>query len=90
MKVALICRDKPGAQEVRKANRDAHLAYAEQTGAVWMGGPFLDEAGNMTGSLIILDVDSLDAARAWSDDDPYVKAGLFESVTIDAWKKTVG
>ncbi|RDC74776.1 YciI family protein [Rhodovulum sp. 12E13] len=90
MKVVLICRDKPGAHDIRAANRDAHLAYAAETGAVWMGGPFLDEAGNMTGSLIILEIESLEAAKAWSAADPYVRAGLFESVTIDAWKKTVG
>ena len=90
MKVVLICRDKQGAHEIRAANRDAHLAYAAETGAVWMGGPFLDDRGDMTGSLIILEVESVEAARRWSAADPYAIAGLFESVTIDAWKKTVG
>ncbi len=90
MKVVLICRDRPGAQDVRKANREAHLAYVEETGAVWLGGPFLDPEGDMTGSLIILDVEDVDAARAWSAADPYAKAGLFESVTFEPWKKTVG
>ena len=90
MKVVLICRDKPGAEDVRMANRDAHLAYVEETGAVWLGGPFLDDEGAMTGSLIILDVESVDAARSWSANDPYARAGLLESVTFDVWKKTVG
>ncbi|NBC97197.1 MAG: YciI family protein [Deinococcus-Thermus bacterium] len=90
MKVALICRDRPGAQDVRMANRDAHLAYVAETGAVWLGGPFLDAEGGMTGSLIILEVESMEAARRWAANDPYARAGLFESVTLEAWKQTVG
>jgi uncharacterized protein YciI len=90
MKFAVICRDKPRHAEIRAANRDAHLAYARETGSVVFGGPFLDEAGGMTGSLLILDVPDMDAARKWTEDDPYAKAGLFASVSIDPWKQTVG
>lgn len=87
---ALICTDKDGAIEIRKANRDAHLSYIESTGVVYQAGPFLDEDGNMNGSLVILDVQSRDEARAWADGDPYAKAGLFDKVRIEAWKKVVG
>jgi uncharacterized protein YciI len=55
-----------------------------------MAGPFLDEAGAMTGSLIVLSVASLDEARAWAAADPYAKAGLFQSVAIREWKKVIG
>jgi uncharacterized protein len=86
----LICIDKPGLRELRAANRQAHLDYADSTGAVFLGGPFLDADGNMTGSLIILDLPDMAAAEAWAAADPYAQAGLFESVTIRAWKKVRG
>ena len=63
MRVALICTDKPGALQTRVDNRPAHLAYIQQTGVVEMAGPFLDAEGQMTGSLIILSVDSLKAGQ---------------------------
>lgn len=87
---ALICTDEPGKLEVRKANRDAHLAYIEESGVVAMAGPFLNEAGEMSGSLVVLNVDSRDAADAWAAGDPYAKAGLFTKVRIEQWKKVVG
>ena len=55
-----------------------------------MAGPFLNEAGEMTGSLIVLEVASLAEARAWAAADPYAKAGLFEEVRIQEWKKVIG
>lgn len=90
MRIALITTDKPGALQTRVDNRDAHLAYIAETGVVEMAGPFLDDAGNMCGSLIILDVDDMAAAQAWADNDPYAKAGLFSDVRLSAWKKVVG
>lgn len=89
MRVALICIDKPGHLHVRQENRAAHLAYIEATGVVEMAGPFL-EGDAMCGSLVVLDVDSLDAAKDWAAGDPYGKAGLFASVDIREWKKVIG
>ena len=90
MLFAVITKDKPGALPVRMENRPKHLAYIEETGVVAQAGPFLDSEGQMCGSLIVLDVDDLAAAQAWADGDPYAKAGLFESVTVQAWKRVVG
>ena len=90
MLFALICTDKPGAIETRKANRDAHLTYLKDTGVVMQAGPFLDAEGIMCGSLLILDVPDLQAAKDWADNDPYAKAGLFDDVRIEAWNKVVG
>lgn len=87
---ALICTDKPGAIETRKANRDAHLAYISETGVVAQAGPFLDAGGAMSGSLVILTVDSRAAAETWAAGDPYAKAGLFSDVRIEQWKKVIG
>jgi uncharacterized protein len=90
MRVALICHDKPGALQVRLDNRPAHLAYLAETGVVDLAGPFLDEAGNMTGSMIVLNVDSMQQARDWAAGDPYGLAGLFASATLTEWKRAVG
>ena len=90
MRVALICTDIANALQTRIDTRTAHLAYIDATGVVEMAGPFLDPAGQMTGSLIILSVDSLQAAQDWAASDPYAKAGLFEQVRITEWKKVIG
>lgn len=90
MLVALIARDKPGALSTRLENRAAHLAYIEATGIVAQAGPLLNDAGDMCGSLVILDVDSMQAAQDWADGDPYAKAGLFSGVELIEWKKVIG
>ena len=89
MLIALMAFDKPGALQVRKDNRDAHLAYLKATGVVTQAGPLLDDAGEMAGSLVVLDLPDMAAARDWAENDPYARAGLFESVTLKAWKKVI-
>ena len=91
MLFALICTDKPGSLDIRKANRADHLAYIEETGVVSLAGPFIGEDGeSMTGSLVVLDVADRAAAEAWAAKDPYALAGLFASVDIRAWRRSVG
>ncbi|WP_170760924.1 YciI family protein [Ruegeria lacuscaerulensis] len=89
MLIALIARDKDGALQTRLDNRAAHLAYIEETGVVAQAGPLL-EGDAMIGSLIILEVEDMAAAQNWADNDPYAKAGLFQSVDLIAWKKVIG
>ncbi len=89
MRIALIAIDKPNALQTRLDNREAHLAYVADTGVVELAGPFLD-GENMTGSLLILSVDNMADAEKWAANDPYAKAGLFDSVTLREWKKVVG
>jgi len=90
MLYAIICVDKPGALETRKANREAHLAHIRSSGgAIVQAGPFLDAAGEMCGSLLIYEGEQRDA-EAWAAGDPYAKAGVFESVEIRPWKKVIG
>jgi hypothetical protein len=81
--------DKPGALALRQETREAHLAYAKGTGQVRMGGPYLDEAGNMIGSMLVLDAADLAAAERWAENDPYAKAGVFQSSMVTPWKMTV-
>lgn len=90
MLVALMARDKPGALAVRQENRAAHLDYLKSTDLVAQAGPLLDGEGQMAGSLIILDVPDMQAARDWADADPYARAGLFESVTLTHWNRVIG
>ena len=44
----------------------------------------------MIGSLIILDVPDMAAAGDWAANDPYAKAGLFQSVTLTHWNRVIG
>lgn len=90
MRYALICLDKPNALQTRVENRQAHLDYIQATGVVEQAGPFIDAAGQMCGSLLILDVASKAAADAWAAADPYATAGLFQSVLIQEWKRVIG
>ena len=89
MLIALIARDKPGALHTRLDNRDAHIAYLKSTGVVSQAGPLLDDDGGMIGSLVILDVEDMQAAKDWAENDPYAKAGLFSGVELIPWKKVI-
>ncbi len=89
MLIALIGRDKPGALQTRLDNRDAHVAYLKGSDVVSQAGPLLDDAGQMIGSLVILEVQDMAAAEAWVADDPYGKAGLFSSVELIPWNKVI-
>lgn len=90
MPYVLYCKDAPGKLEVRKANREAHLAYGSATGLIRFGGPLLDDAGQMIGSMLVLGVETRAEAEAFAAADPYTLAGLFQSVEITAWKKVIG
>ena len=87
----LVCNDKPNSLDLRLANREAHLAYARGfADRLKVAGPLLDEAGNMSGSLLILEAGSLEEARGFNLGDPYQKAGLFASVQVTAFKASIG
>ncbi len=89
MHFVITCIDKSGALDVRKANRDAHLAYLEKhAGQIVAAGPTLSADGEgMTGSVLIMEFDGAADADAFAAGDPYAKAGLFESVTITPWRR---
>lgn len=92
MLYAIICTDQPDGLNLRQQTRPDHLAYLEKLGGTLkLAGPFLsDGAATPNGSLLIVDVGSMAEARAIADDDPYAKAGVFESVEIRAWKWLIG
>lgn len=88
MLFVVIATDKPDSLALRMATRDAHFAYARETGVIKLGGPFLDAKGEMVGSLIIFEAEDIDSARAWHDNDPYMRAGLFAHSEVRTWKPT--
>jgi len=91
MLYALICTDKPNSLDLRLANRPDHVAYLKSLrDALVLAGPFTDDDGaTMTGSLIIVEAPSREAAKKIADGDPFAKAGLFEAVEIRPWLWTV-
>ena len=94
MHFVFYCRDKPGHEQVRTANRLAHLDYLEaHRERLMCAGPLLADGGGegsrMIGSLLILDLADQKAAEEFAADDPYAKAGLFESVAIHPWRKVL-
>jgi len=90
MLIALIAKDKPGALQTRLDNRPAHVAHLKDSGVVVHAGPFLNDAGDMCGSLVVLDVEDMAAAEEWAANDPYAKAGLFASSELIQWNKVIG
>lgn len=82
--------DTPGRLPVRMASREAHLDYVRETGVVRLGGPFLDDKGEMCGSMLVVEADDIEMAHAWHALDPYRSAGLFETSEVKPWRVTVG
>lgn len=82
--------DKADHLQVRMDNRPAHVEYLKSFGEkLQAAGPTLDAAENMNGSLVILDLADLADAEAFAANDPYAKAGLFEKIIIQPWKKVL-
>lgn len=91
MYYAIIATDNPDSLEKRKASRSAHLARLKelnQQGRLMVAGPHPNvdsqepgEAG-FSGSLIIAEFESLQAAKAWAAQDPYIEAGVYQNVTV--------
>lgn len=87
MLFALICTDKPNSVDLRMSVRPDHLKYLESLGAsLKAAGPFTDDDGKPTGSLVIIEAADTAAAKAMAENDPYAKAGLFAAVEIRPWK----
>ena len=85
----VLCKDKPGHLQTRLDNRDAHLAYMKANiEKLVIGGPLqTDDRQSMTGSMLVFDIADRAELDAFLAQDPYAKAGLFESVTITPYKK---
>lgn len=86
----LLNNDKPDALALRMATREAHLAYVGGFGErIKLGGPVLDDKGDMAGSLILFEAETIDEARTFSANDPYMKAGLFAQTQVLAFRMSL-
>ena len=85
------CLDHDGAVEKRLANYDAHKAYlATAPVKTVISGPLLaDDEQTMIGSCFVLEADSLAAAQAFNNNDPFAKVGLWKTVSIRPFAKRV-
>jgi uncharacterized protein len=84
---ALIAHDKPGYLSKRQEVRPEHLKHLDSLGdRLILAGPFLDDNGDMTGSIVVIEAETYAAAKADFERDPFMQAGLFDAVTIKAWK----
>jgi uncharacterized protein YciI len=86
---AIYCVDKPDSSAVRMKARPDHLAYLVGfEDKIIFAGPLLtDDQQTMIGSLLVLDLPDRAAAEKFAANDPYRKAGLFQSVNITGWRK---
>ncbi|WP_027949043.1 YciI family protein [Haliea salexigens] len=98
MLYAIMCEDVDNSLSLRQAARPAHLERIQQLvddGRLLAAGPHpaLDTedpgSAGFTGSLIIAEFDSLEAARDWADSDPYVAAGVFRRVVVKPYKRVL-
>ena len=46
-------------------------------------------AAGFSGSLVVAQFDSLSAAQAWADSDPYVAAGVYANVIVTPFKQVL-
>ena len=98
MLYAIIATDVANSLEARLAARPAHLERLQQlkaAGRIVLAGPHpaIDSndpgAAGFTGSLVVAEFDSLDAARAWADADPYVAAGVYVRVEVRPFRRVL-
>jgi uncharacterized protein len=98
MLYVVIGEDVPNSLERRLAARPAHVARLEALkadGRLLMAGPCpaIDSPdpgpAGFSGSLIVAEFASLEAARSWADADPYSAAGVYASVTVKPFKKVL-
>jgi uncharacterized protein len=82
---AVRCLDVPGTDIRSKfmPEHKTHLLAEEQR--IMSAGPLLDDANQMIGSLLILDFPDVEAVTAFLDNDPFQRAGLYASRTIDRY-----
>jgi uncharacterized protein YciI len=81
MRFVILGFDGPDGQTKRPLHRPAHLARLQQLhaeGRLVLAGPFTDRSG----SLIILDADSLGEAEAFAKEDPYTVHGIFDRIEV--------
>lgn len=94
----IVGEDVENSLEKRMQARPAHIERIKQLqaeGRLLLAGPNpaieSEEPGEagFTGSLIVAEFSSLQAAKAWADADPYIEAGVYAKVTIKPFKQVL-
>jgi uncharacterized protein YciI len=90
--------DVPDSLEKRMTVRSQHLSRIQalqEEGRLILAGPFpaIDSSepgpAGFSGSLIVAEFESLEAAKVWANADPYVSAGVYQRVTVKPFKKVL-
>ena len=98
MLYAIIATDVADSLEARLAARPAHLERLQQLkaeGRIVLAGPHpaIDSndpgAAGFSGSLVVAEFESLNAAQAWAEADPYVAAGVYANVSVKPFKQVL-
>jgi uncharacterized protein len=98
MLYVIIGRDAPGSLATRRRVRGEHLERIRSlvdAGRIALAGPCpaIDSSdpgdAGFSGSLIVGEFDSLEAARAWIARDPYVTEGVFDTVDVRPFIKVL-
>ncbi len=89
MLFAVQCSDAPGVEALRDRHLKEHKDYlVAQAAILVLGGALLGANGDPTGSLYIVNVADVAAARRFSQADPFTSAGVFAEVTIRAMRQS--
>lgn len=95
---AIISQDVENSLTKRLAARPDHLERLQQLkreGRLLLAGPHpaIDSedpgSAGFSGSLIVAEFDSLDAAQQWADSDPYIAAGVYANVSVKPFRKVL-
>jgi uncharacterized protein YciI len=95
MLYAIVAEDVPDSLPLRQQARPDHLARLHalrDAGRLLAAGPNPAIDANdpgpdgFTGSIVIAEFDSLEAAEDWAGNDPYVTAGVYARVTVKPFK----
>lgn len=85
-------RDRPGSGPLRDELLEAHWSYMDgfAAGMIARGPTLADDMDTATGSVHILDLPDVAAARAFVFDEPNYQAGVYRDVLLRRWRNTLG
>jgi len=88
----IYCRDRPGSGALRSGLAEAHWSFMDlYAEAMIARGPTLALDGTTaTGSMHIVDLPDVEAARVFAFDEPNFKAGVYGEVLVRRWSNLLG
>lgn len=95
---AIISEDVDDSSALRAGAREAHLARLNDLvdeGRLLIAGPHpaidAEDPGlaGFTGSLVVAEFESVDAAREWAAADPYMDAGVYKEVAVKPFRRVL-